>query len=74
MISIIVFAVLLIVTFSLFGWNVYKVRGNISMGRSVDRSDKKSERIKTMLLVAFGQKKMFRNLLPAILHFFIYAA
>lgn len=74
MISIIVFAVLLIVTFSLFGWNVYKVRSNISMGRSVDRSDKKSERIKTMLLVAFGQKKMFRNLLPAILHFFIYAA
>ena len=27
-----------------------------------------------MLLVAFGQKKMFQNILPAIFHFFIYAA
>jgi len=44
------------------------------MGKSIDRSDRKSERIKTMLLVAFGQKKMFQNLLPAVLHFIIYAA
>lgn len=27
-----------------------------------------------MLLFALGQKKMFRNMLPAILHFFIYAS
>ncbi|MBM77161.1 MAG: Fe-S oxidoreductase [Crocinitomicaceae bacterium] len=74
MIQIIVFAVLLIFTFSFFGWNIYKVISNISMGKSVDRSDRKSERLKTMLLVAFGQKKMFQNLLPAVLHFFIYAA
>ena len=74
MIQIIVFALLLIFTFSFFGWNIYKVISNISMGKSVDRSDRKSERLKTMLLVAFGQKKMFQNLLPAVLHFFIYAA
>ncbi len=74
MVSIIVFAILLIFTFSFFGWNVYKVKSNILMGKPLDRSDRKSERIKTMMLVAFGQKKMFQNLLPAILHFFIYAA
>lgn len=27
-----------------------------------------------MLLVAFGQKKMFKNMLPAVLHLFIYVA
>jgi heterodisulfide reductase subunit C len=74
MLSIIVFAVLLIFTFGFFGWNIYKVRSNISMGKSTDRSDRKRERLKTMLLVAFGQKKMFQNFLPAVLHFFIYVA
>jgi len=44
------------------------------MGKPIDRSDNKRQRIKTMLLVAFGQKKMFQNILPAVLHFFIYAA
>ena len=74
MISIAVFTVLLIFTFSFFGWNVFKVKSNISMGKPLDRSDRKGERLKTMLLVAFGQKKMFQNILPAIMHFFIYAA
>ena len=74
MVSITIFAILLIFTFSFFGWNVYKVRSNILMGKPLNRSDRKFERLKTMLLVAFGQKKMFQNLLPAILHFFIYAA
>jgi hypothetical protein len=44
------------------------------MGKKINRSDNKKERIKTMLLVAFGQKKMFQNILPAVMHFFIYAA
>ena len=74
MFQIIVFSILLIFTFSFFGWNIYKVRSNILIGKSIDGSDKKWERIKAMLLVAFGQKKMFQNIIPAILHFFIYAA
>ena len=32
------------------------------------------KRMKNMLLVAFGQKKMFKKLLPAFLHLFIYVA
>lgn len=44
------------------------------MGRDVNRSDKKNERLKTMALVAFGQKKMFNRPIPAILHLFLYLA
>ena len=42
------------------------------MGRDVNRSDRKSERWKTMTLVALGQKKMFQNPIPALLHLFVY--
>ncbi|GAB4048350.1 4Fe-4S dicluster domain-containing protein [Spirosoma litoris] len=45
----------------------------INLGRSENRSDHPDERLKTMLLVAFGQKKMFTNLLVGIMHFVIYA-
>ena len=33
----------------------------------------KAQRWKNVLLLAFGQKKMFRNPLVAVLHFFVYA-
>lgn len=45
---------------------------NIKLGKSADRSDRSAERLKNMLLVAFGQKKMFKKFIPAILHLFIY--
>ena len=74
MVSIIIFIILFLFTVIFFGWNIFKVRKNILIGKDINRSDKKADRIKTMLLVAFGQKKMFQNLLPAIFHLFIYAA
>jgi heterodisulfide reductase subunit C len=74
MISIIIFAVLLLVGFGYFAMNAGKIRSNILMGRDVDRSDNKGERIKVMSLIALGQKKMFKRPLPAILHFCLYAA
>lgn len=74
MIATLIFGVLLVAGFGFFSWNVYKIRSNVFLGRNVNRSDKKSERWKTMLLVAFGQQKMFRRPLPALLHFAIYAA
>ncbi len=43
------------------------------LGKSEDLSGNSSERLKNLLLVAFGQKKMFKNITPAVLHFFIYA-
>ena len=45
---------------------------NIKLGKEFDRSDHSSERWKNMLLVAFGQKKMFKRIIPAILHLFVY--
>lgn len=45
----------------------------INLGRPENRFDHASERLKTMLLVAFGQKKMFTNLLVGVMHFVIYA-
>jgi len=72
--SIIPFAILSLVGFGLFTKRILEIRRNVLLGHDIDRSDNKSERIKTMLLVAFGQTKMFQNPIPAILHFAIYAA
>lgn len=56
-----------------FLWKrISKIRANVNLGRPVDRSDRKPERLKQMLLVAFGQKKMFKRIVPAILHLFLY--
>jgi len=46
---------------------------NIRLGRKEDLSDQPATRWKNVLLLAFGQKKMFRNPLVAVLHFFVYA-
>lgn len=74
MISIILFSILLLAGIGFFSFNVLKIRSNIRLGKPLNRSDKASERWKTMLLVAFGQQKMFARPLPALLHFAIYAA
>jgi ferredoxin len=56
-----------------FTKKVKEIRRNIKLGRDEDFSDNKSQRWKNVLLLAFGQKKMFRNPLVAVLHFFVYA-
>jgi heterodisulfide reductase subunit C len=56
-----------------FLWKrISEIKKNILSGKPIDRSDNKGERLKTMMLVAFGQKKMFKNPIPAILHLFVY--
>lgn len=57
----------------LFAKKVKQIRRNILLGRDEDISDNKAQRWKNVLLLAFGQKKMFRNPLVAVLHFFVYA-
>ncbi len=74
MIHIIAFALLLVGGVGFFSWNVYKIRQNILLGREVNRSGQASDRWKTMILVAFGQKKMFTRPIPALLHLCLYAA
>jgi heterodisulfide reductase subunit C len=52
---------------------VLRIRSNIMLGKKNGVTDRKEERYKNVLLIAFGQRKMFKNLIPAVLHFFIYA-
>ncbi len=56
-----------------FSKKVKEISRNIKLGRDEDISDNKPQRWKNLLLLAFGQKKMFRNPLVAVMHFFVYA-
>ncbi|MCS6823157.1 MAG: (Fe-S)-binding protein [Cytophagaceae bacterium] len=51
---------------------IMRIRRNILLGRRVRTDGPHSARLKNMLLVALGQKKMFKKPIPAILHLFIY--
>ncbi len=56
-----------------FTKKVKEIARNIKLGRDEDLSDNPSLRWRNLFLLAFGQKKMFRNPLVAVLHFFVYA-
>ncbi|OWP83694.1 Fe-S oxidoreductase [Flavobacterium davisii] len=68
------FLIILGVGIGFFAKNVKKIIRNIKLGKDINRSDNSSDRWKNMLLVAFGQKKMFTRPVPAILHFVLYSA
>ncbi|KKO93058.1 MULTISPECIES: 4Fe-4S dicluster domain-containing protein [Sphingobacterium] len=72
MIGQLIFAVCFAVALFLFSKNAQQIYRNIKLGRPADRSDRSPERWKMMLLVAFGQKKMFKRIFPAVLHLFVY--
>ncbi len=57
----------------LFAKNVKNIRRNILLGRDVDITDNPQQRWKNVLLLALGQKKMFKYPLIAVLHFCLYA-
>jgi heterodisulfide reductase subunit C len=52
----------------------FKIRRNILLGKDKDASRDSGVAWKNVILVAFGQKRMFKRWIPAVLHFFIYAA
>jgi heterodisulfide reductase subunit C len=64
--------------FAAAGFFLYKrityLRRNIFLGKKETRNDQPEVRWKTMLLVALGQKKMFKRIVPAFLHLLIYVA
>lgn len=74
MISSILFSILFVASGVFFYLNAKKIRRNILIGKDIELSDNKSERLKTMLKVAFGQTKMVVRPVAGIMHFFIYAA
>jgi len=57
----------------LFSKNIACIRRNILLGKEEDFTNEPGRRWKNLLLLAFGQKKMFRNPLVALMHFVIYA-
>jgi len=67
---IVVTLVVALIAFRQYG-RIYR---NISKGKAVEADDNIGLRIKNTVLLAFGQKKMFQNMIPAVLHLFIYVA
>jgi len=72
MIQQILFVITLGIAIYFIRKRVINIRNNISLGKKNTIEDRKAERFKNVLLIAFGQKKMFKKVIPAILHFFIY--
>jgi heterodisulfide reductase subunit C len=57
----------------LFWTKVREIRDNINLGKDENLTDNKRERWRNVLLLALGQKKMFRYPLVGVMHFVIYA-
>ena len=69
----ILFLVLVAVSIWLFSKKIKFVRRNILLGKDAEVGGSPAERWKKVLLLAFGQKKMFKYPLVALMHFIIYA-
>ncbi|MFI5196082.1 MAG: 4Fe-4S dicluster domain-containing protein [Chitinophagales bacterium] len=69
----ILFILLALTAIYIFYKKVAEMRRNILLGRDEDLSDNQGQRWKNMLLLAIGQKKMFKKPLPALLHIAVYA-
>src|SRR5690606_11808872 len=72
MIGQIIFFCLFVLAIVVFTINARRIYKNIKLGKNVSRSERPVERLRLTLLVAFGQKKMFKKPLPALLHLFVY--
>ncbi|MEM9338972.1 MAG: (Fe-S)-binding protein [Bacteroidota bacterium] len=68
--------IIFVIIAGFFGFLIYKrvnfISKNIKMGQPAKLADNKKQRLKNMVLIALGQKKMFKRIIPAILHFLIY--
>lgn len=74
MMTIILFS-LLFFGVSFFSYKKYRrIYLNIKLGKDYSNTNTTLEKFKNMALIALGQKKMFSRPIPAIFHFFIYAA
>ncbi|MDO8996221.1 (Fe-S)-binding protein [Sediminibacterium sp.] len=69
----ILFVLLAISAIYIFTKKVGEIRRNIFLGKRLDLSANTAIRWKNLLLLALGQKKMFKNVPVALMHFIIYA-
>lgn len=68
----VVFIITLAAAVFLIRKRVLRIRSNIKLGKDSEVKGDSGHRMQNMLLVAFGQRKMFKKFIPAFLHFFIY--
>jgi heterodisulfide reductase subunit C len=68
------FIILSIIAFGFAFKSFNKISRNIHLGKDEAVTGDTSLRWKNVLLIAFGQKKMFKKWIPAVLHLFIYVA
>lgn len=73
MIAQVLFGLLFIVAVALFARNIRRVLRNINLGKPEVINDRKSERWRTLALVALGQSKMLTRPVAGIMHILIYA-
>ena len=71
-VSSIVFIVIFFLSSLFFYKNCKRIFRNIQLGRSSGPFGDKFERWKQVFFIAFGQKKMFKKPIVAILHLFVY--
>ncbi|MBX2961285.1 MAG: 4Fe-4S dicluster domain-containing protein [Cyclobacteriaceae bacterium] len=72
MIQQVVFAIILL-GFSFFiARRISLIKKGIQLGKQTPLTGSTSARWKNVLFIAFGQKKMFKRLVPAVLHLLIY--
>jgi len=57
----------------LFYKKIKSIRRNIFLGRAKTFTGDTAQRWRNVILLALGQKKMFKKWTPAVLHFFVYA-
>lgn len=69
----VIFLLLLGLASFLFYRKISTIRRNINLGKDEKFEGDNGLRWKNVLLLAFGQKKMFKRWIPAVLHFFVYA-
>ncbi|UAM99313.1 (Fe-S)-binding protein [Polaribacter litorisediminis] len=68
----ILFALALIFGIGFFVMNIRKLSRNIKLGKDVNRTDKKPERLKNMIMIALGQSKMVKRPFSGLLHVIVY--
>ncbi len=74
MLAILAFVLLSVIGFGYGAYQFMRLRRRVLLGKDEPIASAKAERVRNTLLIAFGQKKMFKRWLPAVLHLFIYVA
>jgi Fe-S oxidoreductase len=70
--STIAMAILLIVSFGFFAYHARRLVSYMHLAGPIDRCDRKGDRIAGVISFVLGQKKLFKDPLPGLMHFTIF--